>query len=277
MKKIFSIGETAKLCNVSAQTLRFYDKTGILKPKIVNKENGYRYYSLGQIEALDTIKYLKYIGMPLEEIKNYLAEKSLENTINLLEKQIEITERKIEDLTYIKEKIHQKVNKIKSCINLDLYSNTEAVIKVIPERKIISSEVPNINSLTDIIKGMQMIQNILGNNYAAFNGSYSVTVSHENLKEGKFDHFNTVYIFVDDDSKEKLTNHELKSLPRGKYACIYHQGSYEETFKSYKKLIQFIEENEFEIIGDSIEIPLIDFTMIHDYDEMLTEIQIPIN
>lgn len=276
MKKIFSIGEMAKLNKISAQTLRFYDKKGILKPKIVNKDNGYRYYSIEQFEVLDTISYLKYIGMSLEEIQNYLAEKSIENPVNLLEKQIEITERKIKDLTYIKEKIHQKLDKITSCINLNLYNNTETFVKEISERKIISSEMINSNSIMDFLKGMKSVQNILGESSLVFNGSYSVIIPYANLRKGNFDQFSAVYIFVDDDSMDHFTNHNLKFFPAGKYACIYHRGPYEETYKSYTKLIKFIEENELEVVGDAIEIPSIDFTMVHDYNEMLTEIQIPI-
>ena len=40
-----SIGEVARLFNISKDTLRYYDKIGILKPE-VNKENGYRFYDI---------------------------------------------------------------------------------------------------------------------------------------------------------------------------------------------------------------------------------------
>ena len=40
MEKYFSIGEISKLSNLSVQTLRHYDKLGLLKPSLV-KNNGY--------------------------------------------------------------------------------------------------------------------------------------------------------------------------------------------------------------------------------------------
>ena len=48
MKEYYSIGETAKLLGVSTQTLRYYDREGILRPETINEETGYRYYSYMQ-------------------------------------------------------------------------------------------------------------------------------------------------------------------------------------------------------------------------------------
>ncbi|MFD1176457.1 MerR family DNA-binding transcriptional regulator [Paenibacillus puldeungensis] len=48
MKTKFSIGETAKINNVSIQALRHYDKIGLLTPAFVNEESGYRYYDMGR-------------------------------------------------------------------------------------------------------------------------------------------------------------------------------------------------------------------------------------
>lgn len=38
MKKYFSIGEMSKLYNISIETLRHYDRIGILKPEYINKK-----------------------------------------------------------------------------------------------------------------------------------------------------------------------------------------------------------------------------------------------
>lgn len=45
MKEYYSIGETAKLLGISAQSLRHYEKIEILRPKKISSENGYRYYT----------------------------------------------------------------------------------------------------------------------------------------------------------------------------------------------------------------------------------------
>ncbi|MGL5693490.1 MAG: MerR family DNA-binding transcriptional regulator, partial [Peptostreptococcaceae bacterium] len=45
MKKYFSIGEMSKLQNISIETLRHYDRLGLLNAEYINEKTGYRYYS----------------------------------------------------------------------------------------------------------------------------------------------------------------------------------------------------------------------------------------
>ena len=91
MGKYLSIGQIGKLNNLSVQTLRHYEKVGILKPSYINKESGYRYYSMKDFNTIDLIKQCKAMGLSLEEIKevtnNYT---SLESIVNILGNQKEL-------------------------------------------------------------------------------------------------------------------------------------------------------------------------------------------
>ena len=58
MKNFYSIGEVAKILNISTSKLRYYDKNDIISPEI-RKENGYRYYSEKQIVLLKKISLAK--------------------------------------------------------------------------------------------------------------------------------------------------------------------------------------------------------------------------
>lgn len=42
---MIKIGELAKICRVSVQTLRYYDKIGLLCADRVDTDSGYRYYA----------------------------------------------------------------------------------------------------------------------------------------------------------------------------------------------------------------------------------------
>ena len=72
LNHFLSIGELAKLRNVNVQSLRYYEKLGILVPAYINPESGYRYYSLEQIMILDTIILCIDLGIPLKDLKNYV-------------------------------------------------------------------------------------------------------------------------------------------------------------------------------------------------------------
>lgn len=74
MNQYLSIGEVAKTRGVNVQSLRYYEKLGILVPAYINPETGYRYYSLEQIMILDTIMLCVELGIPLKHLKNYVDE-----------------------------------------------------------------------------------------------------------------------------------------------------------------------------------------------------------
>lgn len=54
-----SITELARIRGVMTETLRFYDRKGILKPSYVDPSNGRRYYSIVDCERLGTIRELQ--------------------------------------------------------------------------------------------------------------------------------------------------------------------------------------------------------------------------
>ncbi|SMG22330.1 GyrI-like small molecule binding domain-containing protein [Paenibacillus aquistagni] len=90
-----SIGEFSKIGGVSTKTLRYYDEIiGLIRPDEINPENGYRYYSIGQLKTLFFIHRLKAYSFSLDEIKTWLAcegdeaEEKLYNT--LIQKKIDI-------------------------------------------------------------------------------------------------------------------------------------------------------------------------------------------
>ena len=74
---MLSIGEFSKICQVSTKTLRYYAEIGLILPNEINYENGYRYYSIEQLETMLFIKRLKSYNFSLEEIKIILKSEEL--------------------------------------------------------------------------------------------------------------------------------------------------------------------------------------------------------
>lgn len=66
---MLKIGEFARICSVSPQTLRYYDSEGLLCPNEIDPATGYRYYALNQLENFRRIQTYKDAGFALEEIK----------------------------------------------------------------------------------------------------------------------------------------------------------------------------------------------------------------
>jgi len=67
MSTCYRIGEFAKLAGVTVRALHHYDRIGLLKPQRGN--SGFRLYRMEDLERLVQIAALKFLGIPLKEIK----------------------------------------------------------------------------------------------------------------------------------------------------------------------------------------------------------------
>ncbi len=63
------INEMEKLSGISKKNIRFYEEQGLLSPQR-NRENGYREYSMEDLEQIKKIKLLRKLCIPIEEIRN---------------------------------------------------------------------------------------------------------------------------------------------------------------------------------------------------------------
>ena len=68
---MYLIGQLAKLCDVSSDTLRFYEKNGLLKPA-GRSDSGYRLYSEADLSRVKFILRSKAVGLSLDEIRELL-------------------------------------------------------------------------------------------------------------------------------------------------------------------------------------------------------------
>ena len=67
----FSIGKLAKAVGVSIDTIRFYEKSGLL-PAAERRPSGFRYYREADIRQLVFIRHARGVGFSLEEIADLL-------------------------------------------------------------------------------------------------------------------------------------------------------------------------------------------------------------
>jgi MerR family transcriptional regulator, thiopeptide resistance regulator len=66
----YRVTEFADLAGVTVRALHHYDRLAVLRPK--RSESGYRLYSLRDLERLEQIVALQFLGLPLKEIKTLL-------------------------------------------------------------------------------------------------------------------------------------------------------------------------------------------------------------
>lgn len=69
---MLSIGKFSRICGVSPKTLRYYAEIDLMQPNERNQKNGYRYYSIDQLEDMLFINRLKSYDFSLEDIKKII-------------------------------------------------------------------------------------------------------------------------------------------------------------------------------------------------------------
>ena len=99
---MLTIGEFSNICRVSTKTLRYYAERGLILPDEINPKNGYRYYSIDQLERMLLINRLKDYCFSLEEIKLILdseeqIDEVLFTALNKKKKEIAVKVQKFED------------------------------------------------------------------------------------------------------------------------------------------------------------------------------------
>ena len=110
MEKFFSISKTAETAGMTAETLRYYDRIGLVTPSKTDKNTGYRYYSQAEIVRLNTIKALRSMDLTLSEIRNILEYDDLKKIAEALKQTEAKADKKIAELRDAKNKIRRARN-----------------------------------------------------------------------------------------------------------------------------------------------------------------------
>lgn len=69
---LYTIGQIAREARVNVQTIRFYERRGILKP-VKREDSGYRKYDKDSLKRLHFIRQAKELGFSLKEIQDLLS------------------------------------------------------------------------------------------------------------------------------------------------------------------------------------------------------------
>lgn len=271
MRNRFSIGELSKLMNVPVKTLRYYDDIGLFRPIEVSPHNGYRYYSSEQFEQLDSILYLRQIGVSLHEIKTQINSRKPEDFLQLLKKQAQETTRKIQELERIRQRFGSRIRELENALLVTHVG--EPQFQLFSERLLlrlnesISSGLDLEMALRKLGKMSRSAQSMI------FIGKVGLTVSYDNLQSRNFQEYSSIFIVLD----EPVSPADMVfTLPAGRYACIFYHGSHNDSPPYYNTLLEYIRAQGYQIAGESIERTVIGQFVANDPERFLTEIQIPV-
>ena len=262
---LFSVSEFAKFSRTTKETLRHYDRIGLLSP-ISRGANNYRYYSNGQLAVINVIRTLQALGMTLDEIREIRDKLTPALVDELFERQIKMIDNKIEGWARAQKLLFALRKSIHSALFIDEDSIT---IQFLPAEAIV------LGSLNDYSWGRTDYDALLSfyhstqKKYPDLDLNYSVWgfFSEERIKNRDWTWPDRYYFYNPE-------GHDKK--PAALYAIGYARGGYGQCGELYDRVIKYIDENNFEICGDAYEEYPLNEVCITDSNNYLIRLMITV-
>lgn len=261
MNELYTIGEFSKLVNISIKALRYYDKINLFKPAYVDPDTNYRYYKDSQIYHLDLIKSLKYIGTPLEEIKEVMELKA-DDFYAFLTQQEQIVREKID---YLLEIEHIIANAKKGIQRQKEYPALgEVFLSDEEEIQIIQTKAEGIGPKNILNASFSKLKNFAAPTEGFRNNGYGAIFSYKAYSH--IDEVTYQYLFTPVLTNKQISllmqDTEVATIPQGKYACIaFTSFTLEDYFMHLQKLRNYVVGHRLTVISDIYESLL----HIHEY------------
>ncbi|MEE0841710.1 MAG: MerR family transcriptional regulator [Christensenellales bacterium] len=151
MEKFFSIKKAAEITGLTAETLRHYDRIGLVKPAAVSPDTKYRYYTQKEVIRLNTVHALRCMDFSLERIRAMLGSEDFGEIVAMLKEATENADKKIAELTEAKARIERAKSfyEAKAARNEE---HGEPFVRTLPARTILLSDslhTPTMDNLYD--------------------------------------------------------------------------------------------------------------------------------
>lgn len=269
VKELFTIGQMSRLFATKISTLRYYDEIGLLKPAYTDSNSGYRYYSTPQFERLNTIKYLRALDIPLEKIAGFFDSKDLFHLLHLLEEQQQLIRQQIQKLQRIDCKLQSRLLQIADAADSTL---EEIQQMLIPPREVafLRKEISIQDNLEYPIRELERMNQL---EPVMFLGKVGLLLSQQTLQQQQFGQFSGIFVFIEqEDNYRGIT----LTLPGSYYLTIRFSGMHSDAAPYYQQLLNYVEEHNWQLNGDAVEITLIDAGITNNPHQYVTEIQLPV-
>lgn len=274
--KLLRIGDVARLFHLSVSSLRHYESLGLLTPEFVDPETGYRYYSVRQFEALNTIRYLRALDMPLDEIADFLGNRDVCRIEQKLRDQKAEVVRRKEELARIERKIDNRLRMLADAQSSEL--DTVRVVEAPAYRMVVMQDSLKIDNFFDMEAPIRRLEASQSGTSGAteavvFLGKVGIGISPDNLNAGRFGQYDSIFIVLDD---EDSFSGETVTFPASTCVSVRFRGSHSDSPAQYRKLMDYLAAHRLVPSGSSREITMIDYGITNDTDKFVTEIMIPV-
>lgn len=275
IKDRYSVGEAARLSNVSKKTLRYYDEIQLIIPDI-DENNNYRYYTKDQIQDIITTKKLKNAGLKLNEIRDYLQKNQRQDKVQLLNRKIEDCSR---ELTRLRKSI-LRLSDFRDRLSDQFYDNLSSSAGQV-QRELYSPGLIAFSNhyssayVSNLFLEYEIeLENYMDTRHLEIAGKLTAFF-YDHFSHQFFDiptHFQIFYPI----KETQVRDSQIKVMPE--YPCLttIHLGSYKEIMEAYHRTLAYAKEKGIMLTGQSFESYFIGPNLIKNADEFVTKIHMVI-
>ncbi|WP_314588110.1 MerR family transcriptional regulator [Paenibacillus terrigena] len=261
-RMLFTAGQFAKLHQINKRTLHYYDDIGLYSPTYKG-ENGYRYYTYSQSPTLEMLLTLRELGMSIEEITQYMTNRSIPAFRSILQTKTAEIDDTIKRLKEIRKLLNQKERQLALCEQSDL--SEISIVDCPNEYLLLSRSITGAYDDDDFAVWMEHMQNL--RSHGLHHKNTGSMISAENIMVGNFEEYD--YFFTRITKPSKRLNFFVK--PGGRYIRAYCKGNWGELPDTYRSIIEFAKEHGVTLKGHSYEEGINEMT-INSIEEYITQI-----
>ena len=270
---MLTIGDFARLGQVSPRMLRHYDEIGLLRPDRVDHATGYRHYGVHQLSRLHRLVALRDLGFNLDQIASVLdAEVTVEELRGMLRMRRAQIETTVEEEQARLRRVEAHLRALEGSDSMDVH---DIVVKHTQPIRIAEAAGTAFGFGHENLAPVfgQLLPKVLGElGQAGVRPGISVAHYKEYAEDGSV--VLHAGLEIGDQDFGDTDNVRAVELPVIRVASVVHRGSMENIVPTYEALVRWIEDSGYRINGRSREL----YYEWHDDDltRNVTELQMPI-
>ncbi|MNX59420.1 Multidrug-efflux transporter 1 regulator [compost metagenome] len=281
--QLYTIGQAAKICNISVQTLRFYDKINLVKPGETDPLTGYRYYSNLNLLHIKIVQDMKLLQFSLEEIGQLIGSRSLDEIRSMMIQKYEETLFKMNSLRQVAGSLEQRIGQLDFLKELGHgipEMDVLVELKYIPQRRIASRRKRSGCGLESSVIGFTELYHFIEQVGLQADG-YIMTIYHEDLltfDRDDVDLERCIPVRLEQEEPAHQQPDYLCTIPEGNYITALYCGipNADSCKQIYHRLLTWMDAGGYEACGPAIEQYLVDMSQIMKPEEFIVELQVPV-
>ena len=270
-KTRLKIGEFSRLMQVTVKTLRHYEQKELLIPEKVDEWTGYRYYSVGQMLKLNSIRNLQRLGFKLEEIRELYDEESHIPSVEQLTEKIKETESQLQQLIARRKQLLEWMDSRKKFEQMEKFTIESLPEVIVASHREVITDYSALGVLCYTVIGPEMQR--LGCKCPP--PGYCFTIEHN--EEYTPSNIDIEYCEQVEEMGTDSGIIQFKKLAAvSKALCMKHYGPYDRFYESFTEAYAYMEEHGYKVANHPRTCYIDGIWNQEDPEKWLSIIQIPI-